>query len=239
MSPKYVVGIGASAGGLEAIQDFFNHMPKTMELTFVIAQHLSPNFASMMSSLLANHTSMPIITVKNKMALQAGAIYLIPASYEARIEENQFELKKLQRGLLSLPINTLFKSIGKSYNIHSIGVILSGTGSDGALGMQEIVKNHGLALVQDTAEAKYVDMPNASIATGDIYCVLPAHEIPDVILDYINQPSAFNKNLKQTKAISKSEYSEIFIYSTLNIKLILASINWVLYQDVFKEEGAF
>jgi two-component system CheB/CheR fusion protein len=225
MLPKYVVGIGASAGGLEAIQNFFNNMPVTPELTFIIAQHLSPDFVSMMSTVLAHHTAMPILTAKNKMHLQSGAIFLIPAAFEAQVEENQFILKKIQRPSLSLPISILFKSLGESYTTHSIGVILSGTGSDGVSGMQEIVKNHGLTIVQDPTEAKFIDMPNASIATGEVHCVLPVHEIPDVILDYMIQPSEFNKTLKQTKAISKSEYSEIF--HLLNLKY---KVNFSLYK---------
>ncbi len=108
-SLKYVVGIGASAGGLEAIQAFFNHMPKTEILSFVVVQHLSPDFESMMSDLLAQNTSMPIVTAENNLALQAGVIYLIPANSEAQIEKNHFKLGKLNRAPLPLPINTLFQ----------------------------------------------------------------------------------------------------------------------------------
>ena len=184
---KYVVGIGASAGGLEAIQEFFNHMPKTDELTFIIVQHLSPDFKSMMSDLLAQNTSMPIVIVKNKMVLKAGTIYLIPATFEAQIEKNHFELSKLNRKSLSHPITTLFDSLAKTHTKFSLGIIFSGTGSDGALGMKEIANNGGLTIVQTPSEAKFEDMPNNAIATKEIHYILSASEMPEIIIEYINQ----------------------------------------------------
>lgn len=208
-SLKYVVGIGASAGGLEAIQEFFNHMPNTHELSFIVMQHLSPDFKSMMSDLLAQNTSMPIVTVKNKMTLKAGVIYLIPANYEARIEKNQFKLSKLHRESLPLPINTLFASLAKAYTNFSLGIILSGTGADGALGMKEITQNNGLTIVQTPAEAKFADMPNNAIATKEIHYILSVSEMPEIILEYINQPALFNKTFKQIEPISQVEYGEI------------------------------
>ena len=211
-SIKYVVGIGASAGGLEAIQEFFNYMPKKNNgLTIIVVQHLSPDFKSMMSELLAHNTSTPIIIVKNNMILQAGVIYLIPATFEAKIEENRFKLIKLNRKSLMLPINTLFKSIAIAYGQLSIGIILSGTGADGSLGMMEIARNNGLTIVQSPTEAKFRDMPTHAIATGEINCVLFVSEMPDVIMEYINQPSEFNKSFKQIEAPSKAEYGSLFL----------------------------
>ena len=208
--PKYIVGIGASAGGLEAIQDFFNHMPTINELTFIIVQHLSPDFISIMDDLLANNTSMPIITAKNRMTLKAGVVYLIPASFEARVEKNCFKLTIINRKSLPLPINTLFESIAVAYRQFALGIILSGTGADGALGMKKIADHRGLTIVQTPNEAKFSDMPNQSIATKKVNCVLPVSEMPDVILEYLNKPSEFNKDFKQIELISKSEYSDIF-----------------------------
>ena len=209
-SLKYVIGIGASAGGLEAIQEFFNHMPKTDQLTFVIVQHLSPDFKSMMKELLVQSTSMPIVIVKNKMPLKAGVIYLIPANFEAQIENNHFELSKLNRKSLPHPISTLFESLAIAYTKFSLGIIFSGTGSDGVLGMKEIARRGGLTIVQTPSEAKFRDMPNNAIATKEIHYILSASEMPDMIIEYINQPAAFNKNLKQMEPINQMEYDEIF-----------------------------
>ena len=209
-SLNYIVGIGASAGGLEAIQEFFNHMPKTDELTFIIAQHLSPDFPSMMSDLLANHTSRSIMTAKNNQPLSPGVIYLIPASSEARIENNCFKLKKLHRKLSPLPINTLFESLALAYGKCSIGIILSGTGTDGASSMAAIADHQGLTIAQLPTEAKFSDMPNNAIATQKIHHVLSVSEMPNVILDYIQHPSEFHKNIEFITSSHQSQYQQIF-----------------------------
>lgn len=207
--PKYVVGIGASAGGLEAIQVFFDHMPKNDAVTFIIAQHLSPDFPSMMSDLLAHHTSRTIITVKNKMTLTPGVIYLIPASFEAQVEKNCFKLKKLQRKLSPLPISTLFESLALEYGQSTIGIILSGTGADGAASMAAIAHHNGLTIAQNPAEAKFSDMPKNAIATKKVHRVLSVSDMPNAILDYIQQPSEFHKNIEHIET-NPSQYQEIF-----------------------------
>ena len=122
--PKYVVGIGASAGGLEAIEGFFDHMQANDEVTFIIAQHLSPDFPSMMPDLLAHHTSRPIMTATNEMPLNPNVIYLIPASFEAQIENHCFKLRKLHRESSPQPISTLFESLALAYGQFTIGIIL-------------------------------------------------------------------------------------------------------------------
>lgn len=207
---NYVVGIGASAGGLEAIQELFNSMPNDTGLTFIVVQHLSPDFKSMMRELLARNTSSPIVIADNNTLLEAGVIYLIPASFSAQISNNRFILTKLKRNSLKLPISGLFKSIAINFAERSIGVILSGTGSDGALGMKEIANHNGLTIVQAPSEAKFSDMPTNSIATGDINCILFASEIAATIIEYIDQPADFNKELKQINLVSKNEYSRLF-----------------------------
>lgn len=209
-SPNYVIGIGASAGGLEAIQEFFNCMPKADGLIFIIVQHLSPDFSSMMSSLLTHNTSMPIEIAKNNTLLQKGVIYLIPATFEARIKDNCFVLSKINRHSLPLPINTLFESIAINYKHTAIGIILSGTGSDGALGMTSIAQNHGLTITQTPSEAKFTDMPNQAIATQAVNYVLSVSEIPNIIMEYMAHPNDFNKNLKQIHPIDESVYADIF-----------------------------
>ena len=192
----YVVGIGASAGGLESIQAFFAHMPQTNELSFIVLQHLPPDFTSMMGDLLLHYTEMPIVTVENNTPLSRGIIYLIPPAVEARIENNCFMLSPLNKLSRLLLIDILFESIAAAYKRRAIGVILSGTGSDGALGVTKIAKNGGLTFVQAPAEAKFADMPAASIATKKINAVLPVAEIPDVMMEYIQQSMEFKKSFK-------------------------------------------
>ncbi len=206
----YLVGIGASAGGLEAIQKFFNHMPKTDELTFVIAQHLSPDFISMMSELLAHHTAMPIVTVSDNMQLRAGTIYLIPASFAASVANNRFTLTQLNRQAHAFPIDILLTSIAAAYQQHAIGVILSGTGSDGMVGMTAIAKQQGLTLVQKPTEAKFPDMPKHAIASAQMTGVLSVLDMPEVIFAYIHQSPEFANTIKKIESIGKSKYANIF-----------------------------
>ncbi|MCX7091091.1 MAG: hypothetical protein NTU48_06550 [Legionellales bacterium] len=209
-SPQYIIGIGASAGGLEAIQELFNCMPSTEALTFIIVQHLSPDFHSMMSELLSHNTEIPIKIAENKMRLAPGVIYLIPATFEAQITDQCFVLSKIDRKAVHTPIDTLFESLATNYKQLAIGIILSGTGSDGALGIKSIAKNNGLTITQTPSEAKFKDMPNKALATKEINYVLSVSEIPNVILEYVDHPADFNKNVKQIEPINESEYSDIF-----------------------------
>lgn len=185
-------------------------MPKTNELAFIIVQNLSPDFNSMMNELLAQNTSMPIETAKNKMPLQGGVIYLIPATFEAHIAGNCFVLNKINGTSHPMPINTLFESLATHYKHLAIGIILSGTGSDGALGLTCIAKNNGLTIVQSPSEAKYNDMPNNALATKEVNYTLAAAEIPGIIIEYTTHPDDFNKNVKQIEPINELEYQDVF-----------------------------
>ena len=204
-----VVGIGASSGGLEAIQDFFNQMPINPKLSFIIMQHLSPNYHSIMNDLLAHHTSMPIKIAAHNMPLEAGVIYLIPPPFEAEVKQSCFILNKINRNMLAHPINTLFTSLATHYQQQAIGIIFSGTGADGALGMSAIAEQHGLTLVQTPSEAKFPGMPNEAIATQNINFILSIAEMPDTILDYIEHPDDFQAERKQTRLIDESAYREL------------------------------
>ena len=209
-TPKYIVGIGASAGGLDAIQAFFEHMPKRSDLSFIIAQHLSPDFPSMMRDLLAHHTTMPIQTAKDKMAINAGVIYLIPATFEAQVSKDCFILKKLQRKLMPLPINTLFESLALNYQQAAIGIILSGTGSDGTSSMAVIAQHHGLTMAQIPSEAKFAEMPNNAIASHKVHHVLSVSDMPNIILSYMHQPDVETTNPKNDNYGQESQYQDIF-----------------------------
>ena len=133
--PTYVVGIGASAGGLEALERLFHKMPADSGMAFVVVQHLSPDFDSVMDELLARHTEIPIHTVEDGMLLSRDAIYLIPPKKEVIISGEKLLLAERDLGeSLSLPINTFFRSLAQEAGSRAIGIILSGTGSDGSRG---------------------------------------------------------------------------------------------------------
>src|SRR5688500_16770423 len=132
-----IVGIGASAGGLEALGAFFDHLPLDAGMAFIIVQHLSPDFKSLMDELLARHTQTAIHRVEDNMRVEPNAIYLIPPRKEMIISGSRLLLtdKDPAKGL-TLPIDTFFHSLAQDAGAHSVGIILSGTGSDGSRGIR-------------------------------------------------------------------------------------------------------
>ena len=188
VQPSYIVGIGASAGGLEAIEQFFDHTPSDTGMAFVVVQHLSPDFKSMMDELLARHTEMPIHRIESGMALDANAIYLIPPKENMVISDGEFLLTDQDPQGLNLPIDIFLRSLAQEIAERAIAVILSGTGSDGSRGIREIHERGGLVIVQQEDTAKFDGMPRSAIATGVVDLELPAHAIPEALLNYLRHP---------------------------------------------------
>ena len=169
----YVVAIGASAGGLDALERLFDELPPHSGGAFVVIQHLSPDHKSMMANLLARHTAMPVITVENEMEIEPGHVYLIPPGKNMTVSGSQLRLSPKNPRVLSLPIDLFFTSLAQTFGNHSIGVILSGTGSDGTRGAVAINDAGGLLLAQDPESAKFDGMPRSVMATGLVDYVLP------------------------------------------------------------------
>lgn len=183
----HVVGIGASAGGLEALEQLFDSMPSGTGAAFVVVQHLSPDHKSLMANLLARHTSMPVVTVRDAMELEAETIYLIPPGNLMTLSEGQLRLSPKNPKALSLPIDLFFSSLAGEFRDRCIGVILSGTGSDGTRGAVVINDAGGLLLAQDPENAKFDGMPRSVIATGLVDEILPAETLGRRIKDHILQ----------------------------------------------------
>ncbi|MGM0677057.1 chemotaxis protein CheB [Ectothiorhodospira marina] len=183
----HVVGVGASAGGLEALERLFESMPEGTGAAFVVVQHLSPDHKSLMANLLARHTRMPVITVRDAMELEAESIYLIPPGNLMTVSDGQLRLSPKNPRALSLPIDLFFSSLAKEFGHRAIGVILSGTGSDGTRGSVAINDAGGLLLAQDPESAKFDGMPRSIIATGLVDEVLPPDTLGERIHDHILQ----------------------------------------------------
>lgn len=164
--PKRIVGIGASAGGLEALEKFFNSLSPNTGNCFVVIQHLSPDFKSVMDELLSRQTGLPIRHVENGLVLQANTIYLNPPKTDLRIDNGAFRLIETidQRSPL-FPIDQFFVSLAEHSEEHAVAIVLSGTGSDGTRGVMEIKKKGGTVLVQDPVTAKFDGMPKGAINT--------------------------------------------------------------------------
>ena len=189
----FVVGIGASAGGLSALEEFFENLSVNTGAAFVIIQHLSPDFKSLMKELLERCTTMSIYRVVQGMKLQPNSIYLIPPGQNLALENNILCLEDRQKDKnhkreLNFPIDLFFNSLAKNYGEQSIGVILSGSGSDGTRGLKAISEAGGLVLVQDPETAEFDGMPYSAIATGLVDRILPPKEISQLIYQCVTAP---------------------------------------------------
>ncbi len=189
--PTHVVGIGASAGGLEALEKLFRAMPVDTGMAFVVIQHLSPDFRSLMDELLARFTSMPVVVIDGEIPMRANTIYLLPPRKDAVVEgPNLISHDRISGKQLSLPINTLFKTLALYWTEKAVAVVLSGTGSDGSEGVQHVREHGGAVVVQQPTDAKFDGMPLSSIATGCVDRVVAADEIPSVLLQWVDSPSS-------------------------------------------------
>lgn len=198
----YYIGIGASAGGLEAIQDFFDFMPEHTDMVFIVVQHLAPDYKSLMDEILARHTKININVISNGMETIPNHIYLIPPKHNLHIKNGKLYLEKYQNKTgLNLPIDTFFKSLAIDKKEKSVGIILSGTGSDGAIGVRAIKEYGGLVLAQDTKSAKFDGMPKSTIATGVVDYILYPKDMPEELLRFVNCKTYINQEYKDFSLI--------------------------------------
>lgn len=188
--PEFIVGLGASAGGLDALQVFFDKMPPDTGLAFVVIQHLSPDFRSMMDELLARHTSMRIHRVEDGMRLERNSVYLIPPKKEMIVSDGRLLLTdKDPSQAMSLPIDLFFRSLAQDAGNRAVGIVLSGTGSDGSRGIRGIHEAGGLVMVQSEESALFDGMPRSAIETGVADLVLPPQAMPEALLKLLKHPA--------------------------------------------------
>ena len=191
-----IVGLGASAGGLEALEQFFRHVPAKSGMAFVIVQHLDPTRKGIMPELLQRATSMKVVQVRDRTSVKPDCVYVIPPNKDLSILHGLLHLLKpgSPRGV-RLPIDFFLRSLAQDQQEHSVGVILSGLGSDGTLGLRAIKEMAGVVLVQDPTSAKFDSMPRSAIEAGLADIVAPVEELPAKILAY----------LKRTPLIARTE----------------------------------
>lgn len=162
-----VVGIGASAGGLEALQVMFQGVPLNSGVAFIVVQHLSPDFPSMMDELLGRITTLPVMMVEDGMPIKPNVVYVNAPGKEVAIREGAFALTDRERpSSLTMPIDLFFNSLAEIYGSRAVAVVLSGTGSDGSRGIRAVHDAGGFCIAQDPDSAKFDGMPRAAIATG-------------------------------------------------------------------------
>ncbi|ASP40030.1 chemotaxis protein CheR [Bacterioplanes sanyensis] len=182
---KHIIAIGASAGGLEALEQFFCHNPLPDSVCYIVIQHLSPTHKSMMAELLVRYTPIPIRLIEDGAQLHANTIYLIPPAASVTVENGQFQLRQRQHDVLPLPIDTLLTSLAHHHATHTVAVILSGTGSDGSRGIRELKHAGGNVLVQAPEDARFGGMPDSAIATHCVDCIAGASELASRAAQYL------------------------------------------------------
>ncbi len=174
----YVVGIGASAGGLEALRPFVANLPTSANLCFVIAQHLSPQHRSMMVELLARETKIPVVGINNGVSIKPNTIYIAPPNSDVFYRTGKLVLRAPLESIGPKPsIDHFFTSLASGLGARAIAIVLSGTGSDGANGLRAVKAHGGITFAQEPSSAKYDSMPRAAMTIGGADLILPPKEI--------------------------------------------------------------
>ncbi len=172
-----VVGIGASAGGLEAFSQLLRHLPGDTGMAFVLVQHLDPNQKSLLSEILARTTTMPVSEVQDGMAIAPNQVYVIPPNTVMTLDQGRLRLLPRAKHRISRAVDTFFNSLAESCDSQAIGVVLSGGDGDGSLGLEAIKAAGGITFAQSEDSAQVSSMPNTAIATGQVDFILPPAEI--------------------------------------------------------------
>ncbi len=184
-----IVGIGSSAGGLEALEGLISPMPSDTNIAFVIIQHLAPQHKSIMRSLLQKYTEMQVFEVEDGMPVEPNCIYLNPPNKNVVIMNRTLQLMELVKAHgVDLPIDYFFRSLSEDQNEKAICIVLSGTGTDGTLGLKAIKGAGGMAMVQQEQQAKYAGMPGSAINTGMVDYILPVETMPAELIKYVQHP---------------------------------------------------
>ena len=181
--PFFVVGIGASAGGIPALRRLFSAMPPDTGMAFVVILHLSEHHESNLPSILQTTTSMPVNQVTEATRVEPDHVYVIPPAKHLRMSDGEIRLADPEsaRGQ-RVPIDVFFRSLAQAYGKHSVGIVLSGTGTDGTLGLKRVKEHGGFVLVQEPTEAEYDSMPRSAIETRLADVVLPVKDMPQKLV---------------------------------------------------------
>jgi two-component system CheB/CheR fusion protein len=185
-----IVGIGASAGGLEAFEQFLKNVPENSGLAYVIVQHLDPTQPGMLPELLQRVSGMVVSQAEDGAKVQSDCVYVIPPNSGMSIVKGVLHLcEPIESRGLRLPIDVFFRSLADDLQELAVGVILSGMGSDGSQGALDIKERNGIVLVQDPVSAKFNSMPRHAIVSALVDIIAPASELPEKLMDILkNRP---------------------------------------------------
>ena len=206
-----IVGIGASAGGLEALEQFFTSTPKDTGMAFVVIQHLDPTHVGIMPELLQRSTQMKVLQVTDHLQIKPNQVYVIPPNRSMSVLNGFLYLfEPVETRGLRLPIDFFFRSLADDQQDKSVGIILSGMGSDGSLGLKAIKEKHGIVLVQDPASAKFDGMPQSAVNAVIADVIAAPNDLPAKLISFLNY-SPLQTEKPESDEKSKSNLEKIII----------------------------
>jgi len=224
-----IVGIGASAGGLEALEQFLSNVPNNSGLAYVVIQHLDPTQKGMLPELLQRVTKMKVFQVKDRMAVKPDCVYVIPPNSSMSILRGVLHLfKPIESRGLRLPIDFFLRSLADDQKEQSVGIVLSGMGSDGSIGLGAIKEKNGIVLVQDPASAKYDSMPRNAIDSVVVDIVAPANLLPLKLLEFLKYTPVVKSDI-EIDIKDKSSLEKIIILLRTNTGTIFRCTRKILY----------
>ena len=229
-----IVGLGASAGGLDALKTFFSKVPETSNMAYIVVVHMTPKQPSIMPELLQRAAKIPVSAAGDGQQIKSDHVYVIPPDKDISIYQGRIQLLDMIREGVSHPIDFFLRSLAQDLGNRAVGVILSGTGTDGTLGIKEIKGVEGLVLAQSEKSAKYDGMPRSAIGTGLVDMILPPEEMPGKLIHYFTHTAAFKDTapnprdgdalwLNKIFAILRTQLGHDFSYYKINT--ILRRIN--------------
>ena len=199
-----VVGVGASAGGLEAFEEFFRNVPNPSGMAFVLIPHLDPSHVSILTEILQRTTSLPVVEARDQVHVEPDHVYVIPPNREMSIFNCILQVSepKQPRGQ-RMPIDTFMRSLAEDQGERAVGIVLSGTGTDGTLGLRAILGSGGLSFVQDPSTAKYDGMPSSAIRAGHATFVLAVEKMPEVLMTGARSPEVVEEPATHAGALNR------------------------------------
>ena len=222
-----VVGLGASAGGLEVVRKLLAVLPAKTGFAFVLIQHLDPTHESMMAELLARDTAMEVVQVADGMPLEPNRVHVIPPQAYLALDDGVLRiLAPPARAGARMPIDFFLNSLAKSYGERAVAIILSGTGTDGSVGVKAVSENGGLVIAQEPDEASYAGMPRSAIATGAVNLVLPVAKIPRALINYAQHPYV----IARPRAVLPVEQSEEALDALITLLRIRTARDFAHYK---------
>ena len=207
-----IVAVGASAGGVEAFQAFFRPFPAKTGMAFVVVSHLDPRRESLLPSIIGRWTAMPVVQASDGDRVIADKIFVIPPNSVLTIAHGRLQIRKRASDAERLPLDTFFGSLAEDQGPRAIAVVLSGSGSDGSLGIKAVKEFGGLTLAQggDGTEAAFKEMPESAVATGLVDLVLPVEEMPERLLRFVRDGGHLDETPAAKSARDAADLRQIY-----------------------------